>query len=80
MGLQKFEDFENSQNEENVEKVSPDAIEAKKALLSSFKETDNSNIYWSKKALVVDKGEDTITLSIGDDKSIILKVIGFNSK
>ena len=78
MGLKKFEDFEHSLEEDDKKKMSEDVAGAKKALLASFKPTDNPKLYWSKKTLIEVLDGDTIAIELDDERTVMLKIVGFD--
>ncbi len=77
MSLKKFEDFENNLEEEDKNALAADHVNAKKELLGSFDKKGSKNEYWTKNHLVKDLGGDTISIATGGEKSVVVKIIGF---
>jgi len=75
MGLKKFEDFEHHLAEEDKNTLANDHANAKKELLDSFDK--HGKKFYTKNHLVDDKGGDLIAIATGGEKSVIVKVIGY---
>jgi len=75
MSLKSFNDFESNLEEENKKVSSTDAVGAKKQLLKSFSKDGDSFITGKHKAW--DMEGDTIKLATGNERAVIVKVIGF---
>lgn len=75
MGLKKFEDFEHHLAEEDKNTLANDTVNAKKELLNSFDK--HGKQFFTKHHLVDDKGGDLIAIATGGEKSVIVKVIGY---
>ena len=78
MSLKSFTDFESNLEEESRKLSSSDSKGAKKQLLKSFTKDADSFITGRHKAW--DLEGDSIKLATGNDRAVIVKVIGFDSE
>lgn len=76
MPLKSFDDYMHNMEETNQRMESIDSKGAKKQLLKSF-EKHKDKQYISKRHLIEDIGEDKLVIATGDEKGIVVRVLGF---